>query len=226
MGRLLNMAVGAALMGVTLAFAGCGGSSSTSQSSTPSSASQTTSAAGGTQTSGAPSGASGNEQASKTSEPPEHLPKVSILLSSPVFQAGGPIPAQYTCDGADSSPPLRWSAIPRGTAELVLFVVNANSQPGGQFQFSWAVAGLHPTLKGISAGKLPPGAIVGRNSLGQSRYTICPSKSEGPQQYAVILLTAQHSVSAKPGFNANALYKSVSSTAEYKGLTGFAYQRR
>jgi phosphatidylethanolamine-binding protein (PEBP) family uncharacterized protein len=85
---------------------------------------------------------------------------------------------------------------------------------------------LHPTLKGISAGKLPPGAIVGRNSFGQSRYTICPSKSGGLQHYAVALLAVQHSVSATPGFSANALFEAVKHTAEYAGLTGFAYQRR
>lgn len=225
MGRLLKTAVSGALM-MTLALIGCGGSSSTSQSSsTPTSASQTTSTATGTQTSGgADSSASGNEQASKTNEPKEHIPKVTLLMSSPVFQEGGPIPARYTCDGAGTSPPLRWRAIPHGTAELALFVLNLNSAPGGKPLIYWAVAGLHPTLKGISAGKLPRGAIVGRNSLGQSRYTICPSKSGGLQHYIVALFAVQHSVSATPGFSANALYKTVSSTAEYKGLAGFTYQ--
>jgi hypothetical protein len=215
--------VSGALM--TLALVGCGGSGSTSQSSsTPTSASQTTSAATGTQAS---SSTPTNEQAHKTAEPPkEHIPQATLQVSSPVFGAGDKIPVRYTCDGADTSPPLRWGAIPHGTAELALFVLNLDSPPGGKPLIYWAVAGLHPALRGISAGKLPPGAIVGRNSLGQSRYTICPSKSDGLQHYVVALLAVQHSVAATPGFSANALYTTVRHTAEYAGLTGFAYQRR
>lgn len=228
MGRSLKMAAGGALTAVTLAaLAGCGGSgSSKSQSSaTPTGESQTASTAATattTQTSGATTSA---EQTQTTSEPKEHVPSANLLLSSPAFKEGGRITARYTCDGGEVSPPLRWSAIPPGTAELALFILNLNSRPGGKFTFYWAVAGLHPTLKGIAAGRLPAGAIVGRNSLGQSRYTICPAKSEGLQHYVVALFAAPHSIPATPGFSANALYRAVSNTAEYKGLTGFTYQR-
>lgn len=225
MGRLLNMAVSGALV-LTPALAGCGGSDSASQSSsTPTSAGQTTSPATGTQTSpGTPNTTSSSEQAPKSSEPKENISKVTLLVSSPVFNAGSLIPARYTCDGSDTSPPLRWSAIPPGTAELALFIINLNST-GGKVQIYWAVAGIHPALKGISAGKLPSGAIVGRNSLGQSRYTICPAQSAGLQHYVVALFALQHSVAAAPGFSADALYQTVSEAAEYKGLTGFSYQR-
>jgi phosphatidylethanolamine-binding protein (PEBP) family uncharacterized protein len=226
MGRSLKMAAGGALTAVTLAaLAGCGGSgSSKSQSSaTPTGESQTASTAATTQTSGATTSA---EQTQTASEPKEHIPKSAFTMSSPVFDAGSLIPARYTCDGGEVSPPLRWSAMPPGTAELALFILNLNSRPGGKFTFYWAVAGLHPTLKGIAAGRLPDGAIVGRNSLGQSRYTICPAKSEGLQHYVVALFAAQHPSAARPGFSADALYKTLSNTAEYKGLTGFTYQRR
>jgi phosphatidylethanolamine-binding protein (PEBP) family uncharacterized protein len=221
MGRLLKMAVSAALM-LMLTLAGCGGSGSKSQSS-----SQTTSAATGTQTSGvAPANTSSNAQAAKTSDPKKHVLLDVIRMSSPVFRASSKIPARYTCDGAGVSPPLQWGAIPHGTVELALFVLDLKSEPTVKPVVNWAVAGLHPTLKGLSAGQLPPGAIVGRNSLGQSRYTICPAKSEGLQRYAVALLAMPHSVSATPGFSASAFFKKALHTAEYSGLAGFAYQRR
>jgi phosphatidylethanolamine-binding protein (PEBP) family uncharacterized protein len=224
MGRLLKMAVSAELM-LMLTLAGCGGSSSTSHSSsTAASASQTTSSAATQTSAGAPSSAPNNEQASQPGEP-KHFPKITLPVSSPVFSAGSKIPVRYTCDGAGTSPPLQWKAIPRGTTELALFVFNPNSASAEKPLIYWAVTGLHPALEGISAGKLPPGAIVGRNSLGQSSYTICPPKSDGLQHYAVALLAMPHSVSATPGFNANALYKTVLHTAEYAGLAGFTYQR-
>jgi len=34
----------------------------------------------------------------------------------------GAIPAKYTCDGQDSSPPLSWADVPAGTKSLVLIV--------------------------------------------------------------------------------------------------------
>ena len=219
MGRLLTMAVSAALM-LMVTLAGC--SSSTSRSS-----STTASAAAGTQTSaGAPGGTPNNAQAPKTGEPSEHFPKEVLLVSSPVFRAGSKIPALYTCDGVGISPPLRWSAIPHSTVEMALFVLDTQSISTGKPLIYWAVADLHPTLKGISAGKLPPGAIVGRNSLGQARYTICPTKSRGLRHYVVALFAMQHSASVTPGFNASALFKTALHTAAYSGAAGFTYQRR
>lgn len=45
---------------------------------------------------------------------------VSMELKSRAFQAGGMIPAQYTCDGQDISPPLHWSDPPAGTVSFGL----------------------------------------------------------------------------------------------------------
>jgi phosphatidylethanolamine-binding protein (PEBP) family uncharacterized protein len=211
------------LLVLMLTLVGCGGSSSKSQSSTPAGARQTSSSSSstttGTQTSG---GASANAQTSKA----EHYPKIAIKLSSPVFSAGNKIPARYTCDGADTSPPLRWGAVPPGTAELALFVLGNDGEVAGKLPIYWAVAGLPATLRGISAGRLPPGAIVGRNSLGQSRYTICPARGQGLRHYAIGLLALPRSAAATPGFDADALFKNVRHTAEYAGLTVFTYKRR
>lgn len=220
--KMRMSAVPVPLLVLVLTLAGCGGSSSKSQSSsTPAGASQTSSSSTttGTQTSG---GASANAQTSKA----EHYPKIAIKLSSPVFSAGNKIPARYTCDGADTSPPLRWGAVPPGTAELALFVLGNDGEVAGKSPIYWAVAGLPATLRGISAGRLPPGAIVGRNSLGQSRYTICPARGQGLRHYAVGLLALPRSAAATPGFDANALFKTVQHTAEYAGLTTFTYRRR
>ena len=115
--------------------------------------------------------------------------------------------------------------MPRGTVEIVLFISDLEeTAPGGGELFSWAVAGLKPTPKGIAAGTLPAGAVVGRNSFGQARYTICPPKG-GVHHYVVAVYALQHPVSVKPGFAAEALSKTVSHTAEYSGLAGFSYKR-
>jgi Raf kinase inhibitor-like YbhB/YbcL family protein len=45
---------------------------------------------------------------------------MTMQLTSSVFSQGDPIPAKYTCDGDDVSPPLTWGDPPGGTASLVL----------------------------------------------------------------------------------------------------------
>jgi Raf kinase inhibitor-like YbhB/YbcL family protein len=44
----------------------------------------------------------------------------TMELKSQAFAAGEMIPAKYTCDGQDISPPLRWSDPPAGTIEFAL----------------------------------------------------------------------------------------------------------
>jgi len=56
-----------------------------------------------------------------------------LMLASPAIPPSGEIPAQYTCDGADISPPLSWSDLPPGTGSLVLVVEDPDA-PSGTFR--------------------------------------------------------------------------------------------
>jgi Raf kinase inhibitor-like YbhB/YbcL family protein len=47
---------------------------------------------------------------------------MALTISSTAFSNGGMIPSQYTCDGANISPPLQWSGIPAGTKTVALIV--------------------------------------------------------------------------------------------------------
>ena len=230
MGRLANVGVSGVLV-LGLAAAGCGSSESTQSSSTQAASASQTASSPSSATTPTTTGAEASKstpsgQAPTSSTPRKHEATANITLSSPAFANEGTISARYTCDGADISLPLRWSAIPHGTAELVLFISAFNgTTPSGGPVISWAVAGLHPTLRGIASGVLPAGAVVGRNSSGQARYSICPPKGSGSQRYIASLFTLPHSVAAKPGFDADALHKTVVGIAEYNGLALFAYQR-
>lgn len=103
---------------------------------------------------------------------------VSMSLRSPAFERNGEIPVQYTCDGADITPPLQWQHLPAHTKALVLFISdNSTRLPKGGIR--WMVANINPSLSGISAGQLPAGAVVGLNSSGKATYGgICPPKGK------------------------------------------------
>ena len=46
----------------------------------------------------------------------------TFKLQSPAFAHDAPIPARFTCQGEDHSPPLEWSGVPLDTRSFVLIV--------------------------------------------------------------------------------------------------------
>ena len=87
---------------------------------------------------------------------------VRLELTSPSFQNGSSIPAQFTCDGAGISPRLIWSAPPAGTKAFALIVLDPDA-PGGPF--------THWVLYDLPAeGRLGDGARQGRNDFGKTGY--------------------------------------------------------
>ncbi len=55
---------------------------------------------------------------------------MELKVTSTVFQQGGVIPAQYTCDGADISPPLTWTGGPGGTQSYALIADDPDAPVG------------------------------------------------------------------------------------------------
>ncbi len=150
----------------------------------------------------------------------------SMTLQSPSSQppSGGPqaLSAEYTCDGKNTSPALRWQGVPQGTAELALLAMNIQPVKGKLF-FDWAVAGLSPELEEIEAGKLPKGAIVGRNSFGKADYEICPEGSS--ETYIFALFALPQKLSPNPGFEPFAFRKAVLDISGNAGILALGYSR-
>jgi phosphatidylethanolamine-binding protein (PEBP) family uncharacterized protein len=150
----------------------------------------------------------------------------SMTLESPSSQvsSGGPqaLPATYTCDGKGTSPALRWQGVPQGTAELVLFTMNAQPVAGKLF-FDWAVAGLSPDLTEIEAGELPSGAVVGRNGFGRAAYEVCPEG--GGETYVFTVFALPKKLSPAQGFDPSALRREVLDTSGNVGLLALSYTR-
>lgn len=48
--------------------------------------------------------------------------KMEMKVTSKAFQDGGMIPPQYTCTGANISPPLAWGAVPEQSKSLALVI--------------------------------------------------------------------------------------------------------
>jgi Raf kinase inhibitor-like YbhB/YbcL family protein len=93
---------------------------------------------------------------------------MAFAIDSPVFPHGGPIPAKYTGDGDDVSPPLRWRDPPSGTRSFALVVVDPDA-PRGVFRH-WVVydidAGHTHLPEAVKAHDLPQGV----NDVGYAHY--------------------------------------------------------
>ncbi|AFZ27997.1 phospholipid-binding protein, PBP family [Cylindrospermum stagnale PCC 7417] len=97
----------------------------------------------------------------------------TMKLASSAFEANNLIPAQYTCDGADISPPLIWEQVPRETQSLALIVDDPDA-PGKTF-VHWVVYDLPPTVRQLpeqisSTKTLPNGGVQGKNDFGKFGY--------------------------------------------------------
>ena len=108
-----------------------------------------------------------------------------IQVSSPAFAEGAPVPARFTCSGQDVAPPLAWSGVPQGAAELAL-VVDDPDAPRGTY-VHWVLFHLDPGLTGLAEGRLPAGARQARNSGGKAGYSgPCPPAG-APHHYRFTL---------------------------------------
>ena len=99
---------------------------------------------------------------------------MDIQLLSTAFHQGETIPVQYTCDGNDVSPPLRFGNIPKDTQSLALICEDPDA-PSGVF-VHWLIYNLPPTVSDLPealsiTGPLEgSGASEGRNDFNNIDY--------------------------------------------------------
>ena len=92
----------------------------------------------------------------------------SLTIESTAFDANGMIPAQYTCDGTDVSPSLRWNAVPAEAQSLALIMDDPDA-PRGTF-VHWVVYDMPPDVDGLAEEvpddeSLSVGGLQGRNGF-------------------------------------------------------------
>jgi len=101
----------------------------------------------------------------------------NMKITSPVFDNEEEIPAEFTCKGANVSPPLKFADLPSGTESLVLIVDDHDANGW----IHWLVWNIPPNETGLSMGE----NIVfpqGKNSFGNQKYE-GPCPPSGTHQY-------------------------------------------
>lgn len=118
---------------------------------------------------------------------------MSIEITRTAFQPGTTIPTQYTGDGADQSPPLRWSEPPEGTQSLALICDDPDA-PGGTW-VHWVVFNLSVQTRELEG--LPTTAVLGnrakqgKNDFGTIGYG-GPAPPKGKPHRYIFKVYARH----------------------------------
>ncbi|HET7854339.1 MAG TPA: YbhB/YbcL family Raf kinase inhibitor-like protein [Candidatus Methylomirabilis sp.] len=94
-------------------------------------------------------------------------------VKSQGFKSGGMIPAKYTCDGADTSPPLTWSDPPAGTQSFALIMDDPDAPVGTWVH--WIIWNIPATARALEesvpkTASLPNGARQGTNDFKRIGY--------------------------------------------------------
>ena len=102
---------------------------------------------------------------------------MAMTITSPVFRHEGAIPARYTCEGDDVSPPLMLGGVPPAAKSLALIVDDPDApDPAApkRVWVHWVIYNLPPTTKelpeGVRSDALPAGTRVGKNDWGNAEY--------------------------------------------------------
>jgi Raf kinase inhibitor-like YbhB/YbcL family protein len=102
---------------------------------------------------------------------------MTLKLTSPAFSNNGEIPKRYTCQGADISVPLAWSAVPAGTKGLVLIVDDPDAPDPKAPRMTWVhwvLYNLPPSAgslkEAIKSSELPAGTLEGLNDWKRTGY--------------------------------------------------------
>lgn len=100
---------------------------------------------------------------------------MALSLQSSAFEHEGNIPAKYTCEGVNISPPLQWQNIPAKTQSLVLIIDDPDAPDPKAPKMTWVhwvVYNIPSECTGLNEGaaELPGSTEQGKNDWNKTGY--------------------------------------------------------
>src|SRR5215216_7856095 len=121
--------------------------------------------------------------------------EAKMKVTSSAFEQGGNMPAKFTCDGSDTSPPLQITGIPPNAKTLVLIADDPDA-PNGLFTH-WLVWNIRPQTNSIAEGSAPKG-VQGANDFGKTGYRgPCPPR--GTHRYSFRIFALDRDLDLRTG---------------------------
>ena len=147
-----------------------------------------------------------------------------LAVTSSAFAANGEIPSQFTCDGANTSPPLAWSGAPAGTKQYALIVDDPDAPDPAHPQRTWVhwvVPALAADVTSLAAGATPQ---AGTNDFGKAEWGgPCPPIGRHRYFFKIYALDAQ--IPATAGETKADLLKAIDGHVLAEGELVGTYQK-
>jgi Raf kinase inhibitor-like YbhB/YbcL family protein len=160
---------------------------------------------------------------------------MTFQINSSAFSAGQPIPKRHSGDGEDISPPLAWTSLPEGTAELALICDDPDA-PTAEPWVHWVIykipvdqAGLPEEVEPIKVPGEVPGALQGVNSWPSGQKIgyrgPAPPPGHGTHHYHFTLYALDAPLTVKSGLSKEALLTAMSDHVIEKAELIGTYER-
>lgn len=166
--------------------------------------------------------------------------QASMKLTSAAFGSGTTIPAKYTTEGADVSPPLNWSGAPEGTESFALICDDPDApsprDPAPDPWVHWVIFNVPAERtelpEGIEREKEPsgaPGARQGTNSWPSDNLGYrgpAPPPGSGEHRYFFKVYALDTKLELAAGATKEELLKAMSSHILAQGQHMGTYERK
>ena len=160
---------------------------------------------------------------------PDKETAMKIQITSPAFAEGKPIPAKYTCDDRDLSPPLEWTNVPPAAKSLALIADDPDAPVGTWVH--WVLYDLPPATT-----QLPENVDKSQYVLGGARQGLndfrrlgyggpCPPAGK-PHRYFFKLYALDTTPGLQPGATKKDLLKAMEGHILAEGQLMGTYQRK
>ena len=135
----------------------------------------------------------------------------AMKLSSSAFTEGAMIPAKYTCDGVNISPPLKWSDAPEAAKSFTLICDDPDAPMGTWVH--WVAYNIPPEANELPekvpvVDTLPDGTRQGINDFRKTGYG-GPCPPGGTHRYYFKLYALDMELLVEPGMTKKKLLKAM-----------------
>jgi len=154
--------------------------------------------------------------------------QTTIEVTSSAFEEGQMIPAKYTADGEDISPPLRWEGVPEG-AESIALISDDPDAPMGTW-VHWVIYNMPPDTTSLPE-DVPPdetlenGGIHGTTDFRSIGYG-GPAPPSGTHRYYFKVYALDTMLDLPPGATKGQVEKAMKRHILAQGLLMGKYKRR
>lgn len=151
-----------------------------------------------------------------------------MQLTSTAFTDGNEIPAQYTCEGADRSPPLAWRDVPAAARSLALVVDDPDApDPAApkRVWVHWVLYDIPTDSGGAGEAAAPARARTGKNDWNHAAWG-GPCPPIGRHRYFFKLYAVDVELGDRGALTKTELLKAIDGHVLAEAVLMGTYQKR